>query len=257
MTSPTSRGKKKVAVLGGGVGAISAAFELTSPRNPRRDEYEVTVYQVGWRIGGKGASGRNAAFHQRIEEHGLHIWMGWYHNAFRLAKECYAELGREPGRPLSAWSEAFKPHSFVTLMDRHRESWKRWDITFPRTADEPGDGYPSLRAHVSMLLGWLAAARAALRANPVTGNRFLQEVFGVRSTVGLLTTGIPGLLLFLRAVAMDRRLTAARCRRARNTSARIRARVHGVMESGAFDADDMFRRLTEVLDLLLTRGHRG
>ena len=48
-----------------------------------------TVAQVGWRLGGKGASGRNPDRGQRIEEHGLHIWLGFYANAFRLLRACY------------------------------------------------------------------------------------------------------------------------------------------------------------------------
>ena len=70
---------------------MAAAFELTRPTH--RGKYQVTVYQVGWRLGGKGASGRGPA--DRIEEHGIHIWMGFYENAFRLLRECYAELNRE------------------------------------------------------------------------------------------------------------------------------------------------------------------
>ena len=78
---------KKVAILGGGVSAMTTAFELTRPELD--GQYEVTVYQLGWRLGGKGASGRNAAVAQRIEEHGLHIWMGFYDNAFRVMQEAY------------------------------------------------------------------------------------------------------------------------------------------------------------------------
>ena len=244
--------KKKVAILGGGVGAISAAFELTSPKNPRHEEYEVTVFQMGWRIGGKGASGRNAQVHQRIEEHGLHIWMGWYHNAFRLIRECYAELGRAPEQPLATWRDAFKPHSFVTLMDRHRALWKRWDITFPRTPDEPGGRHASTAGHLRMFLGWTAAARSALRANPEGGRKFLKQIFGARFLLGLVGTGLPGVLGFLRSVSMDRRMGAARCRRIRSSAATIRSRVHTAIEAGDFDADDVFRRLTEVLDMLFT-----
>ena len=61
--------KTKVAVLGGGVSAMTAAFELTDTQE-LRDKYDVTVYQMGWRLGGKGASGRNAEYGERIEEHG-------------------------------------------------------------------------------------------------------------------------------------------------------------------------------------------
>ncbi len=78
----------RVAIVGGGCAAMTAAFELTRPELASR--YEVTVYQMGWRLGGKGASGRGP--HRRIEEHGLHLWMGYYENAFRLMRECYSEL---------------------------------------------------------------------------------------------------------------------------------------------------------------------
>jgi uncharacterized protein with NAD-binding domain and iron-sulfur cluster len=68
-----------------------AAFELTRPELAGR--FEVTVYQPGWRLGGKGASGRglNGAS-RRIEEHGLHVWFGFYENAFAVMRDAYQEL---------------------------------------------------------------------------------------------------------------------------------------------------------------------
>src|SRR5262245_13910979 len=78
----------RVAVLGGGCAGMTTAFELSRPEH--RGRYAVTVYQLGWRLGGKGASGRGVA--DRIEEHGLHLWMGFYENAFMLMRQCYEEL---------------------------------------------------------------------------------------------------------------------------------------------------------------------
>jgi len=52
-------------------------------------------------LGGKGASGRNMDHGARIEEHGLHVWAGFYENAFRMMTRCYEELGRPPGSPLA------------------------------------------------------------------------------------------------------------------------------------------------------------
>ena len=49
--------KERIAILGGGVGAMSAAFELTSTPG-WQERYEITVYQMGWRLGGS-ASGRD------------------------------------------------------------------------------------------------------------------------------------------------------------------------------------------------------
>ena len=59
---------------------LAAAWRLSDPEG---EQPEVTVYQRGWRLGGKGASSRGP--NGRIEEHGLHVWLGFYDNAFRLA----------------------------------------------------------------------------------------------------------------------------------------------------------------------------
>ena len=86
-----------MAVLGGGMGALAAAWQLVR-LDPGR--YDITVYQRGWRLGGKAASGRNRDPGKglRIEEHGLHILMGFYDHVFHILRTCYDELGPEPGR---------------------------------------------------------------------------------------------------------------------------------------------------------------
>ena len=106
MTTSNTNGEPpiRVAIVGGGCAGMTTAFELSRPEHQGR--YAVTVYQVGWRLGGKGASGRGPA--GRIEEHGLHLWMGCYENAFRLMRECYAELARDPRQcPIAGWRDAF------------------------------------------------------------------------------------------------------------------------------------------------------
>src|SRR5262245_42435096 len=53
-TMPAREPKQKIAVLGGGLGSLSTVYGLTS--QPGWDEkYDITVYQMGWRLGGKGA----------------------------------------------------------------------------------------------------------------------------------------------------------------------------------------------------------
>ena len=61
-------GKTRVSILGGGLSGLVTAFNLTAPKQQGR--YEVTIYQLGWRLGGKCATGRNADVHQRIQEIG-------------------------------------------------------------------------------------------------------------------------------------------------------------------------------------------
>lgn len=133
--------KNRVAIIGGGCASIAAAFELTRPEH--QGLYEVTVYQLGWRLGGKGASGRGAA--GRIEEHGLHLWMGCYDNAFRLMREAYAELNRDPERcAIATWEDAFEPDPYVGLADANDDgTWRRLMAHFPAVDGLPGDPLPN------------------------------------------------------------------------------------------------------------------
>ncbi|MDR3391839.1 MAG: NAD(P)-binding protein [Sulfuriferula sp.] len=147
---------EKIAILGGGVGAMTTAHYLTSQPG-WQNKYDITVYQMGWRIGGKGASGRNAQYGQRIEEHGLHIWFGFYENAFATIKEAYAAMNRPAGAPLATWQDAFKPHNFVALSEDIDDEWKMWLLDFPELPGVPGDGSETItlwQAAVA-LLGWI------------------------------------------------------------------------------------------------------
>jgi len=80
--------KEKIAILGGGFGALTAAWHLSATPELRR-RYDVEIWQMGWRLGGKCATGRDD--HNRILEHGLHFWFGCYDNAWSMLREIYAE----------------------------------------------------------------------------------------------------------------------------------------------------------------------
>jgi len=109
---------------------MTAAFELTRPEHHGR--FDVTVYQLGWRLGGKGASGRNMEQGARIEEHGLHVWFGFYANAFAMMREAYQELERDEGAPLATVGEAFTPCPVIALYDHFGESWHSHATRFPQ-----------------------------------------------------------------------------------------------------------------------------
>ena len=153
---------KKIAIIGSGVGATTAAYAITQLPD-WETRYEITIYQLGWRMGGKGASGRNAAEGQRIEEHGLHIWAGFYENGFRLMRDCYDQLNttglRSPDAPLGTLDKAFKGLNHFLLADEVTQpdgtrSLHPWRIDFVPNGDKPGEGgvLPSPFAYAQMLL---------------------------------------------------------------------------------------------------------
>ena len=160
---------RKIAVIGGGVGAITAAYAITQLPDWHKS-YDITLYQLGWRLGGKGASGRNAEQGQRIEEHGLHIWAGFYENAFRLMRDCYDTMNktglRDPHAPLGTLDKAFKGLNHFLLADEvpqpdGSKSLHPWRIDFHPNKDVPGKGglLPTPFAFFQMALeaieGWL------------------------------------------------------------------------------------------------------
>ena len=134
-----NRSKPRVAVLGGGMAGLAAAWRLSEPG--WRDRLDsITVYQRGWRLGGKGASSRGE--NGRIEEHGLHVWLGSYENAFALLRECYAELDRattDPSAPIHDWTDALVPADDLGLADRWGSDWLVWPGRLSRTEGLPGD----------------------------------------------------------------------------------------------------------------------
>ena len=154
----------KVSIFGGGPAGVAAAFELTATPE-LRERYEVTLYTLGWRLGGKCASGRNADFGQRIEEHGLHVWFGFYDNAFGLIQRAYAELGRPPGAPFARWTDAFKPSDEIILCERWHDDWVTHRFSPPHNPLIPGESLEvSFWDAVHVATGWLHSLWARVRA---------------------------------------------------------------------------------------------
>ncbi len=137
-TAQSSDKPQRIVVLGGGCGALAAVFALTRHSN-WRERYDITVYERGWRLGGKGASGVNENHCFRIEEHGLHVWSGFYENAFWIMRECYKELNRSSSEPLSTWQEAFHRHDYGGFKFRQGENWLNWTSYLPHDPGLPGD----------------------------------------------------------------------------------------------------------------------
>jgi uncharacterized protein with NAD-binding domain and iron-sulfur cluster len=250
-----SNGRQKVAVLGSGVGAMVAAFELTHPAHDGAAKYDVTVYQMGWRLGGKGACGRNLEWHDTIEEHGLHIWLGFYCNAFAALKSCYDELGRPPGTPLATISDALKPQNFITFMDPHGDRWSRWDIAFEPVPGEPWDATPpSLLTYARELLGWMVNALG--REEPAPHNwvqRIVQRVRLIEEDIVAGFTSLHIALALLESVCRwalhlpDKdHETFERC--LEHFASRLRAAI----AQHHFADDDTARRMSQLFDLCVS-----
>jgi uncharacterized protein with NAD-binding domain and iron-sulfur cluster len=261
------QGRLKVAIIGGGCASVTAAFELTRPQLAGR--YEVTLYQMGWRLGGKGASGRGSS--GRIEEHGLHLWMGYYENAFRLMRECYAELGRERGKhPIADWSDAFIPANANAVADWSPSGrWLPWKVTFPPAPGLPGDG-TSVRWSVA---DYLARAASLLRTlletlrvqRPVVEppEDPYPELRATSLTPEVLTAALNRLLKYGALGGLGATIEAVRLLESAlgGITAYPQSLLAGALEmvtaalqkqlDALVRADDEVRRLWEVIDLLL------
>jgi uncharacterized protein with NAD-binding domain and iron-sulfur cluster len=159
-----ARKKRHIVILGGGVGAMATAFALTD-RPDWQDHYTITLYQLGWRLGGKGASGRSRAFGERIEEHGLHIWFGFYENAFRVMRRCLraletGDLYPDPARHTDdreLLERHFERNDRITLVENIDGRWHPYELHFPRNPALPGETHalPSVAEYLQLLLRWL------------------------------------------------------------------------------------------------------
>jgi uncharacterized protein with NAD-binding domain and iron-sulfur cluster len=269
----TRRPPVRVAILGGGCAGITAAFELSRPEH--RGRFAVTVYQQGWRLGGKGASGRGE--NGRIEEHGLHVWMGFYENAFRLLRECYAELGRDPeSQPLAGWRDAFFPSPRIGLTEpREDGGWDEWTAFFPPMPGLPGDplsednpfSVSSYLAHAVRLLATVvesarrrqgsAAENGAgvPRLSPLAPEAILEALarlvrYGHLATLVGLAEAMRGLAVLFGAWSRrpPGRGAEADLLRPLDNVARSALRLLSELARG----DSELRRVWEILDLLLT-----
>lgn len=247
---------------------MTAAFELTQPALGGR--YDVTVYQMGFRLGGKGASGRGQ--YGRIEEHGLHLWMGYYENAFRLMRECYAELGRDPRRfPIATWSDAFAPANFNAVADYSPDGrWLSWLVDFPPSPGSPGDPEPRRWTIPDYLARAAALLRTLIRTIEVrtrTAESAPEERTGFTSVPTLTADGLTAALArLLKYGALAGLGVAIEATNVLEGALRVAPVLPQSLIARFLDAlddvlrrqlgtlieqDDAVRRLWEVIDLLL------
>ncbi|MEM9455783.1 MAG: NAD(P)-binding protein [Myxococcota bacterium] len=148
-TPPASGRRRKVVVLGGGPSSCAAAFYLA-----KTGLYDITMYTLGFRLGGKCAAGRNPEACYRIEEHGLHAFVGFYNNAMRTVREVYEQAELPLARGQAPWTvedlargdgpvaEAFVGTNAVGLMGRWRDEQGNFHWHYFPTTTEINDAVP-------------------------------------------------------------------------------------------------------------------
>ena len=131
--------KAKIAIVGAGPAGLSTAFFLTDPAtNPGwADRYEVDIYQLGWRVGGKGATGRNIDACERVQEHGIHVFGNMYFNSLRMMQSCYQELAWDEHDCNRTMDEAFQPSTLTLMTDYFDATWHRDVERFPDNRGRP------------------------------------------------------------------------------------------------------------------------
>ena len=177
-------GKRKIAVLGGGVGSLTTVYLLTNEPG-WQDRYEITVYQMGWRLGGKGACGRNAQYADRIEEHGPHVWFGFYQVAFEMLNTCYEYCRQHNLTPNSPFQtcipDAMKPKNDSTVMEFVNGKWKPWHVELPVHSGSPVDPPAGLIAQMIHAIEWLIGVHDGMRAKTgAPANTLEQAAVGAR-----------------------------------------------------------------------------
>jgi len=180
-------GKQRIAILGGGVAGMASAWELTNQPG-WQDRYDITLYQLGWRLGGKCASGRGP--NGRIEEHGIHVLMGFYDTVFDILQSCYGEMDRPPEAVFATWQEALAKQEKVVLMERFGNPdnyrWLPWEFDFATNSEVPGSCQTGLHPHAVLrdLIRQMLAIQTQsplFRSRFFPGHRSLIEAAGYRA----------------------------------------------------------------------------
>lgn len=167
----------RIVIVGAGPAGLSTAFHLTDPEiNPGwQDRYSVDVYTLGWRVGGKGATGRNPDAGERIQEHGIHVFGNMYFNSTRMMKACFEQVDWDEHDRFRTMETAFLPSLSANATEYWDGAWHGHMGNFPEAPGVPWEGsiWPDDRGVVEQVLNVvkrnLGTALVARRRSPRPG----------------------------------------------------------------------------------------
>jgi uncharacterized protein with NAD-binding domain and iron-sulfur cluster len=128
--------KRKIAILGAGPAGLTAAIALTDTPE-LREKHEVTIYQMGWRAGGKFGTGRVPP-HNWVNLNGTHYLFGGYANGLATVRHVFEELNRLGDMSYGTFEDNLIPINFLVFKHEWKGRIVDWRILMPSNRVAPG-----------------------------------------------------------------------------------------------------------------------
>jgi len=177
--------KVKVVILGAGPAALAAAWELSRTAE-LRGRFSITLYEQGFRAGGK-CGGLRRPPHHTIEQNGTHYLFGCYDNAFDLVKQAYAALQAAGEGGFGTFEQEFMARHRMVFRHQFRGEFQDWSIELPPNDLAPGLGEGELdflsRRHLATAMTWMWSRGASqlagvLRRPELASSGWARRLYG-------------------------------------------------------------------------------
>lgn len=135
---------KRIAILGAGPAALTAAWNLSEPGLA----HEITIYTQGWRAGGLCSSGR-VGEQQWINQNGTHYIFGCYDATIGLLSAAYDVLAQKGDTRFGTLDEQLVPRDLLIIRQLFQNAWTDWVLPMPRRGGAPGASKQRIAPHES------------------------------------------------------------------------------------------------------------